>query len=59
MNVDFNCASVTNNPDLPMVTVTIVGKVGVAILDTGATHCIARPGLHKILVDDGVPFEEM
>lgn len=29
-----------------------------AIIDTGATHCIASPSLHKILVDSGVVFTD-
>ncbi|CAG9135548.1 unnamed protein product [Plutella xylostella] len=59
MDVDFNSATVTNNPDLPMVKVTIASKVGVAILDTGATHCIASPALYNVLVDNYAHFEEI
>lgn len=42
----------------PMVRIEIAGRVGVAVLDTGATHSIASPGLYSILADYGVQFEE-
>lgn len=40
----------------PLVNVTIAGRQGVAILDTGASQSVASPALHKILVNSGVVF---
>lgn len=36
----------------------IMGRSGVAIIDTGATHCIASPSLYRILVESGVKFQD-
>ncbi|XP_073962869.1 uncharacterized protein [Choristoneura fumiferana] len=40
----------------PLVDVTIAGRKGVAILDTGASQSVASPALHKLLVNSGVEF---
>ncbi|XP_034840378.1 uncharacterized protein [Maniola hyperantus] len=60
--VDFHSFSEVNEPTSaparPVVRVSAAGRAGVAMLDTGATHCIASPGLHHILLDAGVQFYE-
>ncbi|GBP73509.1 hypothetical protein EVAR_57404_1 [Eumeta japonica] len=45
-----------NDKTRPMLNITIMGKKGVATVDTGAIHCIASPSLYKILVEKGVSF---
>lgn len=56
--VDFNSAVVTNDTNLPRVHVTVMGRVGVAVVDTGATHTIASPALYNILLDHKIEFTE-
>uniref|UniRef100_A0A2H1WDL2 SFRICE_036432 n=1 Tax=Spodoptera frugiperda TaxID=7108 RepID=A0A2H1WDL2_SPOFR len=41
-----------------MVNISVAGRRGVAVVDTGATHTIASPLLHRILVNSGVRFTE-
>ncbi|KAF9798476.1 hypothetical protein SFRURICE_012504 [Spodoptera frugiperda] len=63
-NLDIDsCVSITSaylstRDDHPMVNISIAGRRGVAVVDTGATHSIASPLLHRILVNSGVRFTE-
>uniref|UniRef100_A0A2H1WY77 SFRICE_036816 n=1 Tax=Spodoptera frugiperda TaxID=7108 RepID=A0A2H1WY77_SPOFR len=41
-----------------MVNISVADRRGVAVVDTGATHSIASPLLHRILVNAGVRFTE-
>uniref|UniRef100_A0A2A4J7C9 CCHC-type domain-containing protein n=1 Tax=Heliothis virescens TaxID=7102 RepID=A0A2A4J7C9_HELVI len=43
----------------PLISVGILGKEGVAIVDTGATHSVASPSLYSLLVNSGVHFRDM
>ncbi|KOB64690.1 Retrovirus-related Pol polyprotein from transposon 17.6, partial [Operophtera brumata] len=43
----------------PLININVMGRSGVAIIDTGATHCIASPSLYKIMLDSGVEFREI
>ncbi|XP_035457286.1 uncharacterized protein LOC118280974 [Spodoptera frugiperda] len=62
--VDTNsCVSITSaylgsRDDHPMINISVAGRRGVAVVDTGATHSIASPLLHRILVNSGVRFTE-
>lgn len=66
-----NASSVTNKVDFQsadqysvesdevmraIVEVDVVGRRGVAVLDSGATHSLASPGLYNILRGSGVLF---
>ncbi|KAH9640465.1 hypothetical protein HF086_018131 [Spodoptera exigua] len=42
----------------PLVAISVVGKEGVAILDTGATHSVASPMLYSLLINNGIEFHE-
>ncbi|KAH9628428.1 hypothetical protein HF086_015958, partial [Spodoptera exigua] len=42
----------------PLINIGVVGKVGVAIVDTGATHSVASPLLHSLLASSGVQFKD-
>ncbi|KAH9629365.1 hypothetical protein HF086_008151 [Spodoptera exigua] len=56
-----SCVNITNistRDNHPMVNISVAGRGGVAIIDTGATHSIASPLLHRVLVDSGVHFTE-
>ncbi|KAH9628417.1 hypothetical protein HF086_015947, partial [Spodoptera exigua] len=56
-----SCVNITNistRDNHPMVNISVAGRSGVAIIDTGATHSIASPLLHRVLVDSGVHFTE-
>lgn len=56
---DFRGAHFDCNEEMqPTVFVDIVGRRGAAILDTGATHCIAGPTLYRLLREAGVEFVE-
>lgn len=56
-NSDFCTARVEENVDSrPLVEIEVAGYKGVAILDTGATHCIAGSMLYSLLVNAGVEF---
>ncbi|KAJ0179560.1 hypothetical protein K1T71_005272 [Dendrolimus kikuchii] len=41
----------------PLIEIKVVGRYGLAILDTGATHSIASPMLYRILTDAGISFK--
>ncbi|KAH9630570.1 hypothetical protein HF086_016074 [Spodoptera exigua] len=56
-----SCVNITNistRDNHPMVNISVAGRGGVAIIDTGATHSIASPLLYRVLVDSGVHFTE-
>lgn len=57
--VDF-CSTyivgVSDDDSQPLIGIEVVDRKGVAILDTGATHSIASPTLHALLVNAGVMF---
>ncbi|XP_050553710.1 uncharacterized protein LOC126911298 [Spodoptera frugiperda] len=63
---DFNMVNGENDlreahaatPSHAMVSVTIANRVGAAILDTGATCCVAGSLLYSILTSVGVQFHE-
>lgn len=58
-NSDFRTACVEENDDSrPLVEIEVVGHKGVAIIDTGATHCIAGPMLYRLLLNAGVNFSK-
>ncbi|KAF9797808.1 hypothetical protein SFRURICE_018003 [Spodoptera frugiperda] len=61
-NLDIDsCVNITNvstYDNHPMVNVSVMGRSGVAIVDTGATHSIASPLLHRILVGSGIQFNK-
>lgn len=63
---DFNVVTGKNVADVshktetphPTVSITIANRIGVAILDTGATCSVAGSLLYSILRSDGVQFHE-
>ncbi|KAF9797066.1 hypothetical protein SFRURICE_006941 [Spodoptera frugiperda] len=56
--VSITSACLSTRDDHPMVNISVAGRRGVAVVDTGATHSIASPLLHRILVNSGVRFTE-
>ncbi|XP_073952524.1 uncharacterized protein [Choristoneura fumiferana] len=56
-NVDFYYNDDIHCTPHPTLMVSIFGQVGVAIMDTGATHCVASPSLYAILVSNNVSFQ--
>lgn len=56
--VDIGSTVACESASHPMVNISIMGCRGVAIVDTGATHCIASPMLYRVLVDSGVTFQD-
>ncbi|KAF9797904.1 hypothetical protein SFRURICE_016548 [Spodoptera frugiperda] len=56
--VSITSAYLSTRDDHPMVNISVAGRRGVAVVDTGATHSIASPLLHRILVNSGVRFTE-
>ncbi|XP_050559936.1 uncharacterized protein LOC126912319 [Spodoptera frugiperda] len=56
--VSITSAYLSTRDDHPMVNICVAGRRGVAVVDTGATHSIASPLLHRILVNSGVRFTE-
>ncbi|XP_050559306.1 uncharacterized protein LOC126912218 [Spodoptera frugiperda] len=56
--VSITSAYLSTRDDHPMVNISVEGRRGVAVVDTGATHSIASPLLHRILVNSGVRFTE-
>lgn len=57
-HVSITSACLSTRDDHPMVNISVAGRRGVAVVDTGATHSIASPLLHRILVNSGVRFTE-
>lgn len=51
-NIEIGCLDASR----PIVRIKVAGREGVAVLDTGATHSIASPGLYAILVASNVKF---
>ncbi|XP_037293574.1 uncharacterized protein LOC119189036 [Manduca sexta] len=59
-NSEFQSVHVNEFKDAqPLVPVLIAGRQGIAMLDTGATHSIAGPMLHRIFVNAGVEFKRI
>nr|XP_049702751.1 uncharacterized protein LOC126055912 [Helicoverpa armigera] len=50
--------NVTSRELYPMVDINVMGRHGVAVVDTGATHSLASPLLYRVLVDSGVSFSD-
>ncbi|KAL0821690.1 hypothetical protein ABMA28_005122 [Loxostege sticticalis] len=57
-NLTLYTAGVDFDQFKPIIDVKILGRNGVAVMDTGATNCLASPLLYRTLVDGGVRFTE-
>ncbi|XP_073959735.1 uncharacterized protein [Choristoneura fumiferana] len=58
-NADFNYNNDVQCTPHPTLMISVFDREGVAIIDTGATHCVASPSLYAILVANNVSFQNV